>query len=102
MTQDLIVLEENRRKLADMVTQAVRQTAEVIEAEQAQLKRRFPAMAHQAAPVMLQPSVIKDFTRSDTYREAVEAYIAGRLEVNLLVRVLELLQQVAPLEFLRR
>lgn len=102
MTQDLTVLEENRRKLADMVTQAVKQTADVIEAEQAELKRRFPAMAHQAAPVMLEPSVIRDFTQSDAYREALDAYVAGRLEVNLLVRVLELLQQVAPLEFLRR
>lgn len=102
MTQDLSVLEDNRRKLADMVTQTVRQTADVIEAEQTELKRRFPAMAHQAAPVMLDPTVIRDFTQSEEYRKAVDAYIAGRLEVNLLVKVLELLQQIAPMEFLRR
>jgi predicted P-loop ATPase/GTPase len=102
MTQDVSVLDENRRKLADMVTQTVRQTAQVIEEEQKELQRRFPAMAHQPAPVMLDPSVIRDFTESQEYKQAIEAYIAGRLEVNLLVRILELLEMVAPVEFFRR
>lgn len=101
MTQDPSVLEQNRRKLADLVTAAVQQSAQVIEEEQKELKHRFPAMAHQAAPAMLDPAVVRDFTQSQEYRQAIEAYIAGRLEVNLLVRVLELLQKVAPLEFLR-
>ena len=102
MEPDISVLQDNRRKLAEMVTAVVEQTADVIDREQQELKRLFPAMAHQTMPTRLDPSVIRDFSESQEYREAVEAYIAGRLEVNLLVKALELLEKIAPLEFLRR
>ncbi len=102
MTQDATDLQQNRQKLADLVTAAVQQTATILVEEQKALAKRFPAMAHQPAPVTIDPAVIRDFTQSDEYRQAVEAYVAGRLEVNLLVKVLELLQQIAPLELLRR
>ena len=92
-------LEESRRKLADLVTSAVEQTAEVLRAEQAELRRRFPAMAHLPKPIGLDPATIRDFTKSQEYREAIEAYLAGRLEVNLLAKVLELLAAIAPQEF---
>jgi len=85
-----------------MVTAVVRQTAAVLATEQEELKRRFPAMAHQPGAIGLDPTVIRDFTESEEYAQAVDAYIAGRLEVNLLVRVLELLSRIAPAEFLRR
>lgn len=96
------VLEENRRKLADLVTAAVQQTADVLETEQEALRQRFPAMASMPEPIGLDPTVIRDFSQSQKYRDAIEAYIAGRLEVNLLVRVMEMLAEIAPLEFLRR
>ena len=92
-------LEEGRRKLADLVTSAVEQTAAVLRAEQAELRRRFPAMAHLPKPIGLDPSIIRDFTKSQEYCEAIEAYLAGRLEVNLLTKVLELLAEIAPQEF---
>ena len=100
MSKNQTVLDESRRKFVEMVTQTVRQSAKVLEDEQNELKRRFPAMAHQASPVMFDPTVINDFTKSEEYHQAVEAYIAGRLEVNLLVKVMELLRKVAPIEFL--
>ena len=101
MTEKTSDLEQDRRQLADTVTAAVKKMAEVIEKEQAELRRRFPAMAHQSAPVMLDPTTIRDFTQSEAYKRAIESYVAGRLEVNLLVKVLDLLRTVAPVEFLR-
>jgi len=95
-------LELSRRKLADLLTDAVRQTAVIVEEEQRELKRRLPSVAHQVAPLMLDTSVIRELPQSRPYREAVAAYVAGRLEVNLMVRVLELLQAAAPVEFIRR
>ncbi len=102
MRHDTSTLEESRRKLADLVTQAVSQTAQVIEDEQAELKRRFPAMISQPAPVLVDPSAIRDLTQSDEYKQAVDAYVAGRLDVNLLSKVVALLGQLAPIEFLVR
>ena len=101
MSQSTSTLTEDRRKLADLVTATVEQNVKVMEAEQKELHRRFPAMASQPNPVNVELEAIRDFTQSDEYRQAVEAYLAGRLEVNLLVRILALLSQVAPLEFLR-
>ncbi|MHC4984215.1 MAG: hypothetical protein ACYTF6_13745 [Planctomycetota bacterium] len=101
MPESDISLEDSRRELSDMVTAAVEQTAKVLQAEQDELRQRFPAMAHQPKPIGLDPAVIRDFVESKEYREAIEAYIAGRLEVNLLVRVMELLAKIAPAEFLR-
>ena len=98
MSGELTTLEANRRELIETVTQAVRQTADVVEAEQAELMHNLPAMASRASSVMLEPSVIRDFLQSDEYRQAIDDYVAGRLEVNLLVKVLELLQQVAEIK----
>ncbi len=100
MSESTSTLTEDRRKLADLVTATVEQTAKIMEAEQKELRRRFPAMANQPNPVNVEPQAIRDFTQSDEYRQAIEAYLAGRLEVNLLVRILALLSQVAPFEFL--
>jgi hypothetical protein len=99
---DTAVLQQNRRKLADLVTATVQQTADVLEQEQTALALRFPAMANQPAPVMIDPSAIRDFAQSEQYQQVIAAYVAGRLEVNLLVKVLDLLEKIAPLEFLRR
>ena len=93
--------EAKRRNVAELLTAAIEQTADVLEAEQLELHDKFPAMAHQPAPPELDPKTIRDFTQSDTYRDAVDAYIAGRLEVNLMVRVLDLLQEVMPAVFYR-
>jgi hypothetical protein len=100
MTQETSVLAQNRQQLIDLVTQMVQQMAQVMEVEQEALVRRFPAMAHQVSPVVIAPAAIRNFTRSDEYCQAVEAYIDGRLEVNLLVKVLNLLQKIAPGEFM--
>ena len=95
-------LKENRRRLARLVTESLRQVARIIRIEQDELHRRFPDMAGHSPPVDLNPQVILDYTRSDEYRRAVEAYVSGTLDVNLLVRIMESLERIAPLEFPRR
>ena len=99
MAQNAPSPETKRRELADLVTSTVKQTADVIEEERKELYRRFPAMSHQPDAVLVDPSVIRDFTESPEYRQAIEAYIEGRLGVNILVKVLDLLEQLAPFEF---
>ncbi len=102
MTEGISALADSRRRLTELVTGTVLQMAQVIQDEQAELARRFPAMADQPATVMIAPAAIRDFTQSDEFRQAVDEYVAGRLEVNLLVKVVDLLQRIAPLEFVRR
>lgn len=101
MTKGISVVNDNRAQLADLMAALIRQMARVIQDDNAQLTRRFPAILRQPAPVMMDPSVLRDFVESDLFRETVESYIAGRLEANLLVKVVDMLGQIAPMEFPR-
>jgi hypothetical protein len=95
------VLLEQRRKFAGLVTEMIRLAAAVLEQEQAAVARRFPAMA-QSNAILTDHAAIWDFAISDSYRRIVESYLAGELEMNLLSKVLTMLEQLAPLEFLRK
>ncbi len=84
-----------RRQLADAVQTVLERTADVIDAEQ----QKFPAMSSLPKPLQVNPDVISDFTLSPAYRQAVEDYVAGRVEQNLLITVLQMLRPLLPAIF---
>jgi hypothetical protein len=69
--------------------------AEAIDAEQ----QMFPAMSSLPKPLQVDPDVISDFTLSPSYQQAVEDYVTGRMEQNLLITVLQRLRSLAPAVF---
>ncbi len=60
------------------------------------IQRTFPVMSSLPKPLQVDPDVITDFTVSAAYKQAVEDYVAGRSEQNLLVTVLRLLRGLIP------
>jgi hypothetical protein len=81
-----------RTEAAGALTQFLTRTADAIDAEQ----RKFPAMSSLPKPLDVDPGVISDFTTSAAYKQAVEDYISGRVEQNLLITVLQMLRGLLP------
>lgn len=88
--------EETRRDVAEALTTLLHKTADATQAEQAELARKFPAMTSQPPPVDVNPEAIRDFTQSEAYRQAVEAYVQGRTEQHIIVTALRLLRSLIP------
>jgi len=84
-----------RSEAAAALTSYLEKTAEAIDAEQ----RKFPAMSSLPKPLDIDPDMIGDFTLSAAYKQAVEDYVAGRVEQNLLITVLKMLRGLVPALF---
>lgn len=94
-------LTEHRRKFADLITESIYEAVQVLEQEYAALMERFPA-ATQFRVIGTYPAAIREFVKSDSYRKILDTYIEGRLEMNLLSKIVAILEKIAPLEFLRK
>jgi hypothetical protein len=101
MTSHDHALREHRRRFAELVTESICQAGIVLEHEHAVLLQRFPALARTAV-IAKYPAVIRDFLCSDSYKQILDLYVAGKLEVNLLSKIATMLEELAPLEFLRK
>jgi len=88
--------EETRRDVAEALTTLLNRAADAVQAEQTEVARKFPAMTSQPRPVDVNPEAIRDFTQSEAYRQAVEAYVRGRAEQHIIVTALRLLQGLLP------
>jgi hypothetical protein len=91
--------EEARRAVSDALTNLLEKTAAAVQTEQDEQRRKFPGMSGLPPPVSVNADVIQDFVGSPTYRQAMEAYVAGRSEQNLIVTVVRLLRELLPAVF---
>ena len=90
---------DTRRKLADAVDDLLNKLADDIFAQQQELHRKFPRLTSLPRPLDVDPSLITDFTKSPAYKQAVEDYVRGRTEENIVVTVLRRLRAVIPSVF---
>jgi len=90
---------DTRRELADAVDNVILKVADDVRAQQQELRRKFPRMSALPPPLNVDPDLISDFSDSRAFKQAVEDYIRGRTEENLVVTVLRLLRDIAPAVF---
>ena len=90
---------DSRREVADALNNLLLKLADQYQADQAELRRKFPAMLSLPPALDVDPDMIRDFTQSRTYRQAIDDYIRGRTEENIVVTVLRLLQALLPAAF---
>lgn len=91
--------EEARYEAAETLTDLLKKAAKAIEAERTELQENFPAMASLPDPINVDPNVITDFTQSEAYKKALEDYVVGRCEQNIIVTVVQLLRGLIPTVF---
>ncbi len=87
---------DSRREVADALTALLLKLADQYQLEQTELRGKFPTMLGLPAALDVDPDIIRDFTESGTYKQAIDDYIRGRTEENLVVTVLRLLRALLP------
>ena len=87
---------DSRRDVADALKALLLRIADQYQADQTELRSKFPTMLGLPPGLDIDPDIIRDFTESGTYAQAVDDYIRSRTEENLLVTVLRLLRALLP------
>jgi len=90
---------DSHREVAHALNALLLKLADQYQTDQAELHRKFPTMLGLPPALDVDPDMIRDFTQSRTYRQAIDDYIRGRTEENIVVTVLRLLQALLPAVF---
>ena len=90
---------DTRKQVAEAVDNLLLRVTDDIRARQDELRRKYPRMTALPPPVQIDPNLIRDFTQTQAYREAVDDYLHGRTAENLVVTVFRLLRALAPAVF---
>ena len=90
---------DTRRQVADALTALLLKVADDYQIEQTELRGKFPTMLGLPPALDVDPDIIRDFTESGTYKQAIDDYIRGRTEENLVITVLRLLRALLPVAF---
>lgn len=88
-----------RHEVADALKTLLEKLADDLQTEQTELRRKFPAMTGLPPAQDVDPDMIRDFAESGTYKQAVQDYVLGRTEENIVITVLRLLQALLPAIF---
>ena len=90
---------DSRRQVADALNTLLLKLADQYQVDQTELRSKLPAMLCLPPALDVDPDMIRDFTRSGTYKQAIDDYVRGRTEENIVVTVLRLLQALLPAVF---
>lgn len=90
---------DTRREVADALTALLLKVADDYQIEQTELRKKFPTMLGLPPALDVDPDMIRDFTESGTYKQALQDYVTHRTEENLVVTVLRLLRALLPMAF---
>ena len=90
---------DSRRQVAHALNALLLKLADQYQVDQTELRRKFPAMLSLPPALDVDPDMIRDFTQSRTYKQAIDDYIRGRTEENIVITVLRLLQALLPAVF---
>ena len=90
---------DSRREVADALKALLLKLADQYQADQTELRKKFPTMLGLPPALDVDPDMIRDFTQSGTYKQAIDDYVRGRTEENIVTTVLRLLQALLPAVF---
>jgi len=90
---------DSRRDVEDALKALLLRIADQYQADQTELRSKFPTMLGLPPGLDIDPDIIRDFTESGTYAQAVDDYIRSRTEENLVVSVMRLLRALLPAAF---
>lgn len=93
--------QDSRLRLAALATTAIIQTADVIQAEQEELGRRFPRLECHSAQSAPAVPLLRAVVLSTEYNSIIDTYVKDESGTFLLSKILLLLSNVAPSEFSR-
>jgi hypothetical protein len=92
-------LQAQRRQMVSLMSDVIKLAACILEAEQAELLKRFPGLAECPGAPPADPAAIRAVLQSEFYRGAVEAYVEGRLGEDLFAHIVKILARTVPEEF---